>query len=78
MFKDFPLDTKPFNPMEQLMGVFPAGKVILVSELDVVDTTVRFQYCHMFSIPNIVHCFQAVRASSLTSGQSSCTSQTPR
>lgn len=25
MFKDFPLDTKPFNPMEQLMGVFPAG-----------------------------------------------------
>ena len=25
MFKDFPIDTKPFNPMEQLMGVFPAG-----------------------------------------------------
>jgi len=25
MFKAFPLDTKPFQPMEQLMGVFPAG-----------------------------------------------------
>ena len=25
LFKDFPLDTRPFNPMEQLMGVFPAG-----------------------------------------------------
>ena len=24
MFKEFPADTKPFNPMEQLMGVFPA------------------------------------------------------
>ena len=27
MFKNFPIDTKPFNPMEQLMGVFPAGKL---------------------------------------------------
>jgi 5'-3' exonuclease len=48
MFKNFPTDTKPFNPMEQLMGVFPAGEIH--SDLMHVNLLVSFVTRIIFSL----------------------------